>query len=73
MGLSCLHALINACMCISRALVCMVGLGSPACELVQVTPDLKTSAMKLACYKGIPLSTSKGPCTVHSIMGGSIK
>ncbi|DBA80051.1 hypothetical protein WJX79_001269 [Trebouxia sp. C0005] len=39
----------------------------------QVTPDLKTSAMKLACYQGIPLSTSKGPCTVQSIMGGSIK
>ncbi|KAL3147164.1 hypothetical protein ABBQ32_002671 [Trebouxia sp. C0010 RCD-2024] len=39
----------------------------------QVTPDLQTNSLKLACYKGIPLSTNKGPCTVRSIVGGSIK
>ena len=57
-------------------LVCVADNGLHTCEqglLVQVTPDLKTNAMKLACYKGTPLATAKGPCTVSSVVGGTIK
>lgn len=37
-----------------------------------VKPDLATNSELVACYKGVPLSTSKGVCTVKSIAGGSI-
>eukprot|EP01025_Chloroclados_australasicus_P054321 TRINITY_DN6435_c0_g1_i5.p1 TRINITY_DN6435_c0_g1~~TRINITY_DN6435_c0_g1_i5.p1 ORF type:complete len:1024 (-),score=164.90 TRINITY_DN6435_c0_g1_i5:327-3305(-) len=40
-------------------------------ETVQV--DLATNEAKLACYKGKPLLTQKGPCSVKSVVGGSIK
>lgn len=44
--------------------------GEPATEnqvikkkmLEAIFPDLKTNASGIACYKGIPLSTSAGPC-----------
>eukprot|EP01024_Parvocaulis_polyphysoides_P022610 TRINITY_DN20957_c0_g1_i1.p2 TRINITY_DN20957_c0_g1~~TRINITY_DN20957_c0_g1_i1.p2 ORF type:complete len:278 (-),score=65.43 TRINITY_DN20957_c0_g1_i1:318-1151(-) len=38
-----------------------------------VQPDLATNESKLVCYKGLPLVTSKGPCIVQSIAGGSVK
>lgn len=38
-----------------------------------VQPELKTDGEKRACYKGLPLSTAAGACTVKSIVGGSIK
>lgn len=38
-----------------------------------VQPELATNADRVACYKGVPLGTSQGPCTVASIVGGSIK
>lgn len=38
-----------------------------------VQPDLATDSQAVACYKGIPLATSTGPCRVRSICGGSIK
>ena len=42
-------------------------------SLLQVAADLKTSEDLVACYKGQPLATSKGVCTVKSIAGGGIK
>lgn len=39
-------------------------------EVVQ--KDLCTDEQLRACYRGIPLSTTAGPCTVKSIVG-SIK
>jgi methionine--tRNA ligase beta chain len=44
--------------------------GEPATEnqvikkkmLEQIFPDLKTNGSGIACYKGVPLSTSAGPC-----------
>lgn len=44
--------------------------GEPATEnqvikkkmLEQIFPDLKTNASGVACYKGVPLTTSAGPC-----------
>lgn len=38
-----------------------------------VQPDLATSAERVACYKGVPLMTSAGPCTAPSVAGGSIR
>jgi methionyl-tRNA synthetase len=38
-----------------------------------VQPDLATNDARVACYKGVPLMTSSGPCTVCSVVGGSIK
>jgi len=38
-----------------------------------VQPDLATSAERVACYRGVPLATAQGPCTVPSIAGGSIR
>eukprot|EP01026_Neomeris_dumetosa_P001005 TRINITY_DN1024_c0_g1_i1.p1 TRINITY_DN1024_c0_g1~~TRINITY_DN1024_c0_g1_i1.p1 ORF type:complete len:356 (+),score=58.82 TRINITY_DN1024_c0_g1_i1:46-1068(+) len=38
-----------------------------------VQPDLSTNEGKIVCYKGKPLMTSKGPCTVLSVVGGSVK
>jgi methionyl-tRNA synthetase len=38
-----------------------------------VQPDLSTNAELQACYKGVPLSTDKGTCTVASVVGASIK
>jgi methionyl-tRNA synthetase len=40
-------------------------------ETVQV--DLHTNDELLACYKGIPFTTTSGVCTVSSIVNGSIK
>jgi methionyl-tRNA synthetase len=39
----------------------------------QVQPDLATNETLQACWKGIPLSTKHGACTVKSISKGSIK
>ena len=39
----------------------------------QIQPDLLTNAECVACYKGLPLRTQAGVCTVTSIVGGSIK
>mmetsp|Transcript_26098 Transcript_26098/g.49464 ORF Transcript_26098/g.49464 Transcript_26098/m.49464 type:complete len:88 (+) Transcript_26098:3-266(+) len=44
--------------------------GEPATEnqvikkkmLEQIFPDLKTNAAGIACYKGVPLTTTAGPC-----------
>ena len=38
-----------------------------------VQPDLATDAARVACYRGVPLATPQGPCTVASIAGGSIR
>ena len=38
-----------------------------------VQPDLATNDGRVACYKGVPLMTTAGPCTVPSVLGGSIK
>ncbi|KAK9825825.1 hypothetical protein WJX81_000084 [Elliptochloris bilobata] len=38
-----------------------------------VQPDLASNAARVACYRGIPLATAQGPCTVASIAGGSIR
>ncbi len=38
-----------------------------------VQPDLRTNDEKVACYKGAPLRTSKGVCTVKTVVQGSIK
>lgn len=39
----------------------------------QVQPELATDANLQACYKGIPLCTSTGPCKVTSVVGASIR
>lgn len=38
-----------------------------------IQPDLMTNSESVACYKDVPLTTSKGVCGVKSIKGGSIK
>ncbi|GBF87385.1 methionine-tRNA ligase-like protein [Raphidocelis subcapitata] len=38
-----------------------------------VAPDLATDAARVACYKGVPLATSGGPCTAASVAGGGIR
>ncbi|GAB4819697.1 hypothetical protein N2152v2_006743 [Parachlorella kessleri] len=38
-----------------------------------VQPDLATNEQRVACYRGKPLQTAQGICTVQSIVGGSIK
>ena len=38
-----------------------------------VQPDLETNPNRVACYKGVPFMTSRGPCTVATIVGGTIK
>lgn len=38
-----------------------------------VATELASSADCIACYRGIPLATPLGPCTVKSIIGGSIR
>eukprot|EP00803_Ostreobium_quekettii_P011625 evm.model.scf_2551.2 EVM.evm.TU.scf_2551.2 scf_2551:3680-5483(+) len=38
-----------------------------------VQPDFATNGDRVACYNGTPFMTSKGPCTVATIVGGSIK
>jgi hypothetical protein len=38
-----------------------------------VHPDFSTSDDLIACYKGKPLLTSCGPCTVQSVKGGTIR
>ena len=35
-------------------------------------PDLKTSADKVASWKGVPFMTSAGPCTVPSLANALI-
>lgn len=38
-----------------------------------VQPDLRTDEALRACFRGVPLSTSAGFCTVKSLAGASIK
>lgn len=38
-----------------------------------VHPDFSTNADRVACYKGVPLKTSQGACTVKSVVGATIK
>ena len=38
-----------------------------------VFPDLKTNADCVACYKGVPMNTSAGPCVVKSVADAFIK
>ncbi|KAJ1641342.1 hypothetical protein T492DRAFT_583087 [Pavlovales sp. CCMP2436] len=38
-----------------------------------VAPDLKTNASCVATYRGVPFTTSKGPCTVASLADAPIK
>ena len=38
-----------------------------------VHPDFSTNDGLLACYKGKPLQTSLGPCTVKTVKGGTIR
>jgi hypothetical protein len=38
-----------------------------------VQPDFSTDEQRRACYKGVPWSTSAGPCTVPSAIGATIK
>ena len=38
-----------------------------------VQPDLASNADRIACYRGTPLATPQGPCTVATIAGGSIR
>ena len=45
----------------------------PIHACIQVQPDLATDAECRACYRGLPLLTSAGPCTVRSVQGGSIR
>jgi len=39
----------------------------------QVCPDLATDGDLKACFRGVPLSVNGAPCTVKSIVKGSIK
>ena len=39
----------------------------------QVCPDLATDGDLKACFRGVPLSVNGAPCTVTSIVKGSIK
>jgi hypothetical protein len=38
-----------------------------------VHPDFSTSFDRIACYRGVPLMTPAGPCTVKSVVGATIK
>ena len=38
-----------------------------------VMPDLKTNGAREACYKGVVMATTAGPCVVKSVVGGFIK
>ena len=38
-----------------------------------VQPHLATTASRVAVYKDVPFNTSKGPCPVSTIAGGTIK
>ena len=38
-----------------------------------VATELASNQDCIACYRGVPLSTSQGPCTVKSVVGGSIR
>jgi methionyl-tRNA synthetase len=38
-----------------------------------VQPELATDGARRACYRGAPLATAAGACTVRTIVGGSIK
>lgn len=38
-----------------------------------VHPDFSTDAGRVACYRGTPLATAGGPCTVKSVVGATIK
>lgn len=38
-----------------------------------VQPDLKTNKELVACYKGVPFTTSSGVCKAASISEGSIR
>jgi len=41
--------------------------------LEEIFPDLKTNSIGVATYKGIPLSTSAGPCVaLHKLSDGSV-
>ena len=39
----------------------------------QVVPDLLTNAERQACYKGLPLRTTEGICTVPTVTAATIK
>lgn len=38
-----------------------------------VQPDLASNAQCVACYRGVPFTTSAGPCRVATIAGGTIR
>lgn len=38
-----------------------------------VQPELLTDGERRACWRGVPLMTSAGACSVKSVVGGSIK
>lgn len=38
-----------------------------------VHPDFSTNDALQACYKGKPLMTAQGPCTVKTVRGATIK
>ena len=38
-----------------------------------VHPDFSTNGDRVACYKGVPLMTPSGACTVQSVVGATIK
>ena len=38
-----------------------------------VATELASNADRIACYRGVPLATPQGPCTVKSVVGGSIR
>lgn len=38
-----------------------------------VQPEFATTAERVAVWRGVPFTTSKGVCTVRSVAGGSIK
>ena len=38
-----------------------------------VMPDLKTNGERVACYKGVVMATTAGPCVVKSVVNGHIK
>lgn len=38
-----------------------------------VHPDFSTNDSLVACYRGLPLQTAAGPCTVQTVKGATIK
>ena len=38
-----------------------------------VQAELATDAQRRACYRGVPLMTSAGPCVAASIAGGAVR